>query len=458
MVSLQTRRAASAPKLDILEFQLLGFVPTLAQAIVLGCKKRFLLVSGGEGSGKSMLAKAYLEIRCFEPEQPGLYWLVGADYAQVTKEFEYLKEDFSQLRLLKEATNRVDPGYMVLMDGTRIETRSAKDPMKLTRDSPNGILACEAGQLSLETYFRLQSRVGRSRGWIFMCGTLEDSLGWYPALKQAWAYGTPDAQSFSLPTWSNTYLFPGGREDAEILRVERATSDHYFQERYAGEVVPPKGLVFPEFRPDIHIRDVEWAGEYEPVYIWEDPGYGSESAHALEIAQIIDGQVQVFDEIYLQGLITRDVIQLARSRPWWKSPKMLVSDPHYKDQHHSMTSVSEVWAAETGLVAGGDRVHVNPGIERLKSFLKPDPFTGVPRIVFNPKCQGIISEFGAGLNPFDGQAHPYSWKVDERSGLVVGETPVDRFNHGLKAVIYGLITLYGYARELQSSVIKVRRY
>lgn len=449
---------ATKTDLGIEEFEMLGFVPTPDQARILSCRKRFILVTGGEQSGKSMLASKYLLMRWGEPEKPGLYWLVGEDYMQTYREFEYLREDFNRLGILdaKKTSGRVDPGRMVLSDGTRIETRSAKDPTKLTRDSPDGVVGCEAGQFSLETYQRLQGRVARSRGWLFLCGTLEGSLGWYPALKKAWAYGTADSQSFSLPTPGNIYAFPGGLDDPEILRLRGETSDQYFLERIMGEACPPKGLVFPDFRPDIHVRDLEWVGPTEPVYIWEDPGYGSSSAHAIEVAQIVQGQVQVFDEIYVQGIITSDIIHMCSGRPWWKSPKTLISDPHYKDQHHSMTSVAEIWAAETGLVAGGERVHINPANERLKSFLKPDAFTGVPRIIFSPKCVGILSEFGYGLNPFDKEEHPYRWKVDRASGLTVGEVPADEFNHGIRATCYGLVAQYGYARELGSSIIKVR--
>ena len=442
------------------EFGLLDFVPTPEQWQILKSTKRFILVTGGEQSGKSTIAEKYLLSRFGEPERPGLFWLVGEDYLQTEKEFSYALEDLTRLGLKKRASSRVDPGYILLTNGTKIETRSAKDPQKLTRDSPDGIIACEAGQMSLETYRRLNSRVARSRGWVFLCGTLESSQGWFASLKTAWSHPTAkdDYQSFSLPTPSNTYAFPGGWDDPEILRVQRDNSDDYFMERLLGEVVPPKGRVFHEFRPDIHVVDVVWEGEQTPVYLWEDPGYGSSSAHAIEVAQVVMGQVQVFDEIYLQGLITKDIIDICKTRPWWKSPKSLVTDPHYKDQHHSMSSVADVWLAETGLVAGGERMHILPGIERLKSFLKPDPATGRPQIVFSPKCQGLLSEFGmvpyVFKGPDEGTLCPYSWRID-RDGRVVGEVPEDKFDHALKAIWYGLVWQYGHAKDLRRSVIKV---
>jgi hypothetical protein len=230
-------------------------------------------------------------------------------------------------------------------------------------------------------------------------------------------------------------------------------------ERIAGKPVPPKGRVFKEFTPDVHIAKHEW-DPMEPVYIWEDPGYGGGNihAHAIEVFQYIMGQLRGIDEVYEHGLTTEDMIDICQTRPWWKSPKFLVSDPHYKDQHHSMNSVAEQWMAQTGLRAAGDRIKILPGIERMKSLLKMDPITHLPRITFHPKMVGILSEFGAVPNPFDGQSHVYSWKVDN-DGTAYGEVPIDSANDAIKAVIYGAIVLLGYPSTLRTNnVTRVKRH
>ena len=96
----------------------------------------------------------------------------------------------------------------------------------------------------------------------------------------------------------------------------------------------------------------------------------------------------------------------------------------------------------------------------MKTFLKHDP-TNVPRIVFNPRCKGILSEFGAGTSPFpqfEGQIRAYRWKTD-RDGNVVGETPDDRYNHAIKAVTYGLVEAFGYVMKKDlASKVKVQRW
>lgn len=109
-------------------YELVDFHPTELQTKILGSDKRFILVAGGEQAGKSMVASKFLLQKFMRDESPGLYWLVAADYERTRAEFEYLAEDFAKIGVLSEVSKRVDPGKIVLSDGTRIETKSAKDP------------------------------------------------------------------------------------------------------------------------------------------------------------------------------------------------------------------------------------------------------------------------------------------------------------------------------------------
>ena len=433
----------------------IGFAPTELQKPILESRKRFTLVAGGEQAGKSMVASKYLIGRFLENDEPGLYWLVAADYERTRAEFEYLVEDFASMGLLKEASKRVDPGRIILADDTRIETKSAKDPRTLAMRAPNGIIGCEASQLDLETFHRLRGRCAPKRGWMFLGGTFEGSLGWYPQMYQAWQHSSNvEEQSFSLPSYSNQYLYPGGRQDPEILSLEKVSSDDFFMERIEGIPSPPKGMVFSEIRPDLHVQDVEYEPDI-PVHLWIDPGYAE--AYAVEVVQVVNDQIRVIDEIYERDLITDEIIEIAQSKVWWKDAKFGVIDIA-GTQHQAMAAPAEVWMEKTGIYFDSQKIKISDGTERLKAFLKTDPIEQrVPRIVFNPKCEGILSEFGIQPNPFDGQTRAYRWKMD-RDGTIVGETPEDRYNHGIKAVTYGLINRYGYGYIADSKTIKVRRW
>lgn len=452
--------------------RLIHFEPTgEEQAAILRCRKRFKLVVGGGQSGKSYQAAADFHLHIFEdrvkqPEGTLLYWLLAADYERTRREFGYIADNLMAMGLPVRASKRLDPGEIRVQlkrekkPRILVETKSGKDPRTLSMYSPHGIIICEASQLDLMTYHKAIERVTASGGWIHMSGTFESSYGWYPGLAGAWAHGSTDEQSFVLPSPTNKYVYPGGINDPKIQYLKRNSSDAFFNERILGIASPPQGRVFHEFRADIHIRPVVYNPDV-PLYIWDDPGYGH--AHAIEVAQIAPGgQVQIFDEIYQQGRITEDLIDVVVNRPWWKNPhKTLVIDPNYAQQHQGTHSMAEIWLAKTQLATMGVKVGIMEGIERLKSFLKINPLTGVPGIVFDPGCKGVLSELGAYPSPFSPEEQPrwevYVWKTDGE-GNIMGNDPQDRFNDGLKAVTYGLVEHFGLVDTGENSYFPMKRH
>lgn len=443
-------------------FERVNFVPTPEQLAVLNCTKRFTLTVGGEQAGKSLLLSKKLLQEAFKVPGDALFWLVAADYDRTRREFEYIVEDMTRLfgPKLVGATKIVNPGRITIgLPGSKshriqIETKSAKDPTTIAQRSPNGILGCEASQLDVETFNRLMTRVGPSRGWIAMAGTYESSLGWYPGLAKAWENGTQDAQSFKLPSTSNIHVYPLGANDPEILRMQRDTSDQFFLERIMGEARPPAGLVFHEFRIDLHTADIRYVSG-EPVHLALDPGYSD--ASALLAIQYIDGQIRVFDEIYTRQLVTTEVIQACRQRPWWRDVTLGVADIAAR-QHHSMPAVAEIWLQEAQLRLVSNKVGINEGIERLRTFLRPNPLTNRPGILIHPSCHGLISELGGCLNPITNQMSVYQWSTD-REGTTIGDTPRDAHNHAIKALTYYVVAEHGHAaRSKQSAIIPVKRW
>ena len=443
-----------------------GVLPTPEQAEILASGRRFTLVAGGEQAGKSVVAALFLMLKFFELpntrviktrrgrvyiHKPALYWLVGATYGETEREFRYLAEWFDALGLLAHATKRVNPGRIVLTDGTRIETKSAVDPRTLSKEAPDGIIGCEASQLDSTVFSRMRGRVTPKNGWIFLAGTFESSVGWYPQLFKAWQQGGPDRRSYSLPSWTNRTLYPGGRDDPQLAALQADSTDDFFMERIAGQPVPPRGLVVPEVRPEVHVRGVSYV---LPVRLAVDPGYAG--AYAVEALQHIDGREVIIDEIYERGLVTEEIIAMAQSRPWWPDVEGGVIDVAGY-QHQSMPAPAEVWSEEGDVFLSASRVSINDGTQRLRSFLKVPAGDHGPKLLIGSHCKGILSELGVTPNPFDGQTRPYRWKTD-REGNIVGRVPEDRYNHAVKAVIYHLVDKYGYASRPRAEKFLVKRF
>jgi len=290
-------------------FKKLGYVPSEAQQFVHDSSARTKLVAGGERSGKSYSSAMEYMGRFWETP---LLWLVAADYERTRAEFNYICESFDKLEIGFNATKQVDPGEINVAGGFRIATKSSKDPRKLAVEAPDGIIGCEASQLDYETFLRIRGRLAEKRGWALLSGTFEGSLGWYPELYNRGRLPSEEFASFSLPTWSNLAVFPGGRQDPEIISLERECSREWFLERFGGEPCPPRGLVFNDFRNNLHVGIT---GDYEfnpteTVYLLVDPGFAT--AYTVLVAQKRGEYLYIVDEVFEKGFVTSDIIKICK--------------------------------------------------------------------------------------------------------------------------------------------------
>ena len=401
------------------------------------------------------------EERAVELDRPGFYWIVGRTYYDTRKEYDYLVDFFARLGCLQHAHGgRSDRRRtIVLDDGTTFQTISVDQTMTIGGDHPDGILACEAGQISHEAFQRLRSRAAAGHGWLILSGTFENAYAWYRKVWLDW-HGSRDGDhvAFNLPSWTNKHIYPEGRYDPEIVALEEEVSQDFFMERIAGIPRRPQGLVFgPDFDSEIHVRDVEYMPGV-PVDLAIDPGY-NQSAHALlAIQRPRRGPIQVFDEIYDTKYSTEAIIEEAQSREWWADvqPGLHAIDIQGTIRQQSVTPPAEVWLHRTSLSFRSRKVGIQDGIDRLKGFLKLDGPALEPRIVMAPHCHGILSELGMIESPLSGKMDAYRYNI-KKDGLVHGQNPINRANHSIKALIYWLICTYGYTK-VESNKATVRSW
>ncbi len=402
-----------------------AYEPSPEQRAAHDSHARVRLIAGGERAGKSRSAAMELFGRFLEGR---LYWLVGPDYELCRPEFGYLVDAFASIDAIEALSFPVsDQCRLRLRTGARIVTRSGRDPERLAGEAPDGILVCEAAQLSYQTFLRVRGRVAERRGWMWLSGTFEGSLGWYAEKFRAWrAPNTDGAAAFSIPTWANLALFPGGREDPEILALAATYPPEVFQERLGGAPCPPSGLVFPEFDAREHVRAIEPEG-IGAIEVAVDPGYAG--AYAVLAVAAVEGRVLVLDAVYARHAVAASVIAECRRRWWWPRVTGGVIDVAGR-QHHASASQVEIWQALAGLRLRSRPVGVRDGIDRLRTFLR-DPASGQPRLTIDPSCRALIREFGL---------YRYHGEVE---GRPISEEPIDRDNHAVKALAYWLYDRFG---------------
>lgn len=471
-----------------------GYSPTEPQREILNDLHKFQLVAGGWRGGKSQTAavKAATEtiyfIAKYGEEAAGkVAWFVAKSYELTRAEHNYttaLLRNFYGSSV--KASSKMELGWIRVPTpggGTfTIRCKSANDPESLAMEAPVWVIVCEAAQVSIDTYENLRGRTVEARqrypefGWLHLEGTFEGSLGWYASLWTKWQspamQATLDAKSYSLPTHTNTTLFPGGENDPQFIKLKEDTPDNLFSEKYLGIPVPPSGRVHASFDPAVHVRTVAYDPTL-PVYLGIDPGYsGQPSTYAVEAAQLVPigesgfKQWRIFDEIAMNkfdkpGFSAEDVCFEATQRPWWKN--------EFKDGvidvaglQHNATSPdnnAEIWRKKTGMVLRYQQQHIKNQIDRIDLCLKQDQTSGEPGMLISPTCQLLLSEFGGAPNPHDGQVHVYRWATD-REGNVTGRVPRDQYCDGIKAFAYLALDIQGPVFDTRSGAnipVKSRR-
>lgn len=387
---------------------------------------------GGIRSGKSYHGALQLVCR---HKLGRLYWIVAEEYDTCTPEFEYTVQFLQHLGMVDAkhlSTPARGPKSVLTTDGVLIETRSAEDYRRIAEKAPDGIVGCEVGRWRWQTFQRVSERLSQQRGWAWLSGTFEGSLGWQAEKYNQWQGDNLDAaRSFSIPTSTNLTKF-SGPDDPELLRLKASFPEDYFNERFMGIPVPPTGRVYREFQYTTHVSTEAKYVVGSPVEVWIDPGY--RRAYAVLATQVVGDVVHIVDEVYVQSASNADVIRLCKQRPWWKDVAGRGVVDIAGRGHAAERSPVEAWWADANIHLDSDFVHIQDGIDRVKSFLQG-------RLLVHPQCVGLIAEMGVGKHPFEGMG-VYRYRTDA-AGSVMDEKPIDENNHACSALAYGLVRRFG---------------
>ncbi len=494
-----------------LNFTRVGYTPQPAQMLAHETPASFILISGGEGSGKSITTAA--EILARYPTWRRVLFVVYK-YESAVNESDYLYEFLNSIGAVasysKPKAGKIE---LITRDCALVESVStAEQGERAVSGTGRGydiIAMLEAGKQSYSVFLACLLRISRTGGLLMLSGTIERSEAWYPDLitrLQGDAAKALDAQVVIIPTWENRVLYPLGREDPKIKLLEANLPPDVFAERLGARPSPPAGLVFKEFSFLTHVQERIVFDPTLPVTLWIDPGYSGshyavlatqehqhgelglglssrrakgeaggvgssdksrdinisppsekvvladQSRVALEspeISQYFEQQrvlravkplehsvsdVWVIDEVYADHAVHEEVIEECKKREWWGKVEGLVGDIVMKTHPQAGRAPAEIWQEKAGLYVRGQRVLVENGIDRQRTFLK-DPSSGEPRIYFNPRCRGATVEYTR-------------WKRKEIGEGNYGE-PEKGNCDALKAISYGLVDKYGLVDRVQ---------
>ena len=455
---------------------------TAAQAEIVQHPARFTAISGGDRSGKSRFTARwlhcqicdYLEAMMAELEGKGdpksvlgVAWIVAAQYEKTWQEFNYLADDLRR-QFGPEAidfSSVVNPGLGKILTPfgqVHVKTKAAADESSLVMEAPFAVAVVEAAQVPYGAYLRLQGRVSEKRAPILLSGSLEQDIGWYPSLVERWespaVWATEGSRSWRVPSHTNSFAYPLGENDPEILRLKRELPEHEFNRRHMGKPSPPKGLVHSLFKMAVHVRNVEFLPD-ETIYLAIDPGIagpaGGGSSYALVACQYVNGQLRVFDLIHESDKTEEFIIRhILMEKPWFqpilhrKANCISVIDRAGATRAGAHEASIEVYRKIAGLnlLYTEAAIPISDQIRRFDSFLQVNGITGEPGLVIDFKCEGLLAELGGVMDKrFDPPSlRAYQWNLNAQ-GELVGNVPRPRYNDAISALSYLMVHQWGFA-------------
>lgn len=456
-------------------WKLCGYEPHNEQLEAHACDARVLLVAGGERAGKSRWTSAEMTAELVpDPSQiiegelkPKRVAVAADSYDEGHKEMLYTRDDLDALGLLKSFSHPKQGKWTIETNaGGWVETVSMKEGgQELTGRGEPYDLVCivEAGRVKEKCFKDARLRVAETRGRVILSGTIWSEFGWYPELwEELKGPNVLEGRSFSIPTWANTAVFPGGRNDPEILAVELTLSKEEFARRLGAQVVPSPARIYPQFDAAIHMVEQAPFDRDVPVDLTIDSGYfpskyavlavqprlsdladhdPSETAEQRLARADMRPVLFVLDEIWEQNLVHQQIIEMCRERFWWPNVQRIWIG-HEGVQHAAQRSTEEVWVQETGLpvtiCARLDRKY--HGFMRVQTFLK-DPLTEKARLFLDKRCEGLKHEM-----------QRYERKTNRFHRVISDDPPADAEDDALDALTNYLIDQYGLAERKRAPV------
>jgi hypothetical protein len=370
-------------------FERIGYHPhSEAQASIHTSDARFRIPTCGRRFGKSLSAGHEMTAYMFTPDSR--YWICAPSYRLGEKEFRVVHDDLIRklgLRSKVKASYNTQQGQMRLEIpawNTVLEVVSAERTDSLVGEGLDGVIMSEAALHKASTWsMYIEPALSDKRGWAIFPSTPR-GFNWYQGL---WQMGQDpkftDYASWKFPTWTNTAMFPGGREDPEIQRLESIVSKQYFLQEYAADFTAFEGQIYEDFDPAHHVKDITYNPQWKNFWVF-DFGF-VDPLVCLDVMVDPDDNVYVWREYQVSYLSTWEHGNVIKNR---KNPEgfhvnAMFGDPRGADG-----------IATLNLILGhvqANAVGWGLGVEAVRQGLKLQP-NGSPKLFIDRSCVNLIRQ------------------------------------------------------------------
>lgn len=439
------------------------YIPTPEQKEFHDHPARIKVIGGGVGAGKSF--STAMELAKYAGIPNGKGWIIANNYDLAAPEFDYLLQGFREMGVVDELTvaeSAVRAKRFKLIPevgGFEFSTKSAQNQEAIAAYRPDFVALVEAAQAPFTILTKIIERTTEKNAPIIFNGTFESGGSWYAELFDKWREDNEDnARSFSIPTWTNRTLYPGGYDDPKLAEARRNMPPELFMERYGGVPSKPSGLVFKDFDRFSHTAPREALFDPDqPVELWVDPAY---HCYAVLFVQIQKDNltVHVLDEVYRRNMLGQEIVQEVIAHPYWRhSCETGVIDVAGRRRMGANASQVEVW--QTELMRNGEHQirwesrdirDVALWYNAIHLRLRNKNINGTPLLMFAREMNDTVNADGT-ANGVLGEIKTHRYpKVYEHTSHPT--RPIKFNEDALSAVGYGLFARFGPTESKEQNV------
>lgn len=442
-----------------LYFEKTGYTPHKGQEQIHYTPSRFRVVSNGRRWGKTFMGAKEVEPCAFSMSaitgKPQIGWIVGPNYADAEKEFRIVYDTLRSFGVDKHSlkfVNNPDNGSMHIKTnwGFELLCRSAGHPETLVGEGLDFVLMVEAGRHRRRTWGQyLRPALSDKRGWAIFSGVpegrSENSL-----LYALWSRGQdlryPQWRSWRMPSWTNNIVFPGGRQDPEILEAESDLTVDEFNRQYGAQFVEKTGAVMQEWDDEIHLRNLQYNPGW-PVYGAVDYGFTNPFVW-LWI------QVDEFANVYVireRRWTQKDTVEIAQEmladpvdRALLENLVAFYPDPAEPDD--TLTLSRMLKKPHRGGTGGELKTRLSLIRQKLKThptWVPEEHPERIPALMVDRSCQMLAWEMREG----------YKWPEHRSEVTSEKEHPMDKDNHGVEALGRFMKGYFGMPGQVKSRTV-----
>lgn len=421
-------------------FRSLRYQPHRGQRRIHASPARHRVNDAGRRMGKSKLGGHELTVMALEAYHlaPMLHdtgkqkriWIVGPNYDDAEREFRVLWNDVRRLELpMDKPGSYYTPGIggqhiLSLWDSAfLVETRSSAHPDSLDGEGLDFVILAEAAKMKRSVWTKyIRPAIADKRGGTLWNSTPEGKNFFY----EAWQRGQDELQtewaSWKQPSWLNNIIFPGGRQDPEILAMEQEMSREKFKQEIGAEFTEFVGRVFKDWDEEVHVKRLEYDPSL-PLYGAVDYGFTNPNVWlAIQIDRW--DNVRVLWEYYESG---KDINEMAADldrQPLARNAQAFYPDPASPGDTRVLEKKLKVRAKTN---TGGELKH---RLEYIRQHLKLGPEHAPeekrkPKMFVDRSCTNLIREFDAYRYPDD---------PSEDSHRAAREEPMKKDDHTPEAL------------------------